>query len=351
VNRATLRTAPAVCSSGPGKGPRRPGHRRAGGGLFSCPPHVCGARTPLACPALGTVVYCPRDMGDHWLLQGDCLAELAAVPSESVDVVCTDPPYGLSNSDADICRLMRESLAIMREHAPPGGYYGCFSGGKDSVVLKHLAGLSGVQVAWHYNNTTMDPPELIQFIRKHHADVNWIAPRHGNMCKRAAEKASLPTRRFRWCCSEYKERHGPRGAVLLMGIRAEESARRKHAWGTYTWHRRTRRWVVNPILQWPSDLLWRFIRTEHIPYCSLYDEGWTRLGCIGCPLSGPAQMKKELARWPKHKEAWRRAAKRLWERRAGTLDSKGREWCISAEFESWQAYWDWWANGASGKRY
>lgn len=29
------------------------------------------------------------------LLRGDCMAELARIPDESVDAVVTDPPYGL----------------------------------------------------------------------------------------------------------------------------------------------------------------------------------------------------------------------------------------------------------------
>jgi DNA modification methylase len=68
--------------------------------------------------------------GDHWLLQGDCLAELAAVPSDSVDVVCTDPPYGLnfmgSNWDSGVpgAPYWREILRV----AKPGAYLTAFGG-------------------------------------------------------------------------------------------------------------------------------------------------------------------------------------------------------------------------------
>lgn len=61
---------------------------------------------------------------------------------------------------------------------------------------------------------------------------------------------------------------------------------------------RTNRTLVNPIIDWTDDDIWEFIHVENIPYCSLYDEGWKRLGCIGCPLAGTDHQKREFARWP-----------------------------------------------------
>ena len=65
-----------------------------------------------------------------------------------------------------------------------------------------------------------------------------------------------------------------------------------------------RKTTVNPIIDWTDDEVWEFIKTEGIPYCKLYDEGWKRLGCIGCPMAGKKGREKEFARWPTYKKAY-----------------------------------------------
>lgn len=48
---------------------------------------------------------------------------------------------------------------------PPEGYFLAFSGGKDSVVIKALADMAGVKYDAHYQITSVDPPELVRFVK------------------------------------------------------------------------------------------------------------------------------------------------------------------------------------------
>lgn len=100
---------------------------------------------------------------------------------------------------------------------------------------------------------------------------------------------------------------------------------------------RTRKTLINPIIEWEDDDVWEFIMKYDIPYCKLYDEGYKRLGCIGCPMS--THKKEELERYPKFKHLYLKAFERmLEERKKAGLTS----------MESWKTPEDvmeWWING------
>jgi len=172
--------------------------------------------------------------------------------------------------------------------------------------------------------------------------VVWHRPPKGNFFRRMETKKGFPTRRARWCCDEYKESCNPKDATMLMGIRAEESAKRRTMWSHVKKHCRSGSLVVLPILSWPSQELWEFIHAEKLPYCELYDEGFHRLGCIGCPMARERERKQEFERWPRFEKRWKLAFSRIWDRRAGTLQLDGREWFGSARFKRWEEMWDWW---------
>jgi phosphoadenosine phosphosulfate reductase len=74
---------------------------------------------------------------------------------------------------------------------------------------------------------------------------------------------------------------------------------------------RTWKTLVNPIIDWDDAEVWEYLNEWiNVPHCSLYDEGFKRIGCIGCPMGGRTQMLKEFARWPKYKQAYIRACER-----------------------------------------
>lgn len=71
--------------------------------------------------------------------------------------------------------------------------------------------------------------------------------------------------------------------------------------------------VLNPIIDWSNSDVWEFIKEYKIPYCKLYDEGFKRLGCIGCPMGGRNQL-LDFERYPKYKQAYLNAFGKMLER-------------------------------------
>lgn len=132
---------------------------------------------------------------------------------------------GLDKIDTAIERL--------RLFEPEEGYYLAFSGGKDSVVIKALADMAGVKYDAHYNVTSVDPPELVTFIRERYPDVEWKYPKDKDgkrvtMWNLIPKKKMPPTRIARYCCDKLKE-GGGKGRFVITGVRWAESARRRNS--------------------------------------------------------------------------------------------------------------------------
>lgn len=126
---------------------------------------------------------------------------------------------------------VEKAIKRLQLYEPPEGYYLCFSGGKDSVVIKALADMAGIKYDAHYNISSVDPPELVRFIKEQHPDVIMEHPRDkdGNiitMWNLIPKKSMPPTRVVRYCCAYLKETGG-KGRLKVTGVRWAESTRRK----------------------------------------------------------------------------------------------------------------------------
>lgn len=79
-------------------------------------------------------------------------------------------------TDGTIKTKLDIAIQRLKSFEPPEGYFLAFSGGKDSQCIYHLAKMAGVKFEAHYHVTSVDPPELIYFIREHYPDVIFDIP-------------------------------------------------------------------------------------------------------------------------------------------------------------------------------
>ncbi|CAN0538644.1 unnamed protein product [Ectocarpus sp. 12 AP-2014] len=49
---------------------------------------------------------------------------------------------------------------------------------------------------------------------------------------------------------------------------------------------------VNPVIDWNYAQVWAFLRDFELPYCSLYDEGYTSLGNLDNTFPNPYLRKR-----------------------------------------------------------
>lgn len=122
--------------------------------------------------------------------------------------------------------LLRKAESMALRLDPENGFYLAFSGGKDSQALYHIAQMAGVKFKAHMNLTSVDPPEVIRFVRRQYPDVELIKPKI-SIYDIAKKKGILPTRQLRWCCYVYKEQNAA-GKINLVGVRKQESTRRNN---------------------------------------------------------------------------------------------------------------------------
>lgn len=274
----------------------------------------------------------------------------------------------LCKSSKSLASKIRYSIELLQKAEPmalkldsDNGFYMAVSGGKDSQVLYHIAKLAGVRFKAHMNLTSVDPPEVIRFVKTQYPDVELIKPKM-SIYEMAKKKHILPTMRFRWCCAEYKETGGV-GKVTLVGIRKEESARRAkrreisaNIKGKRTeenfdqWSEHEEKMVacvggkdkilVSPIIHWTERDVWEFLNKNGIPHCELYDQGYTRIGCICCPMSRYKQKVRETRRWPHVKRNWLKTIQWLIDNGYSFSDNPNAEFGFN-----------WWISGKSFKQF
>lgn len=204
-------------------------------------------------------------------------------------------------------------------------------------------------------------PKLVKFIKKEYPDVHFEVPHYPHDYKNEklrgkqitmgnliVEKGMPPTRIHRFCCACLKE-SGGNGRITITGVRWAESNNRKNNAGIMTivgagkkeketliksgnfadtpkgrivlvndnaesremieYCYKQHKTTCNPIIDWTDSDVWEFIHEYDVPYCELYDKGFKRLGCLGCPMSPHQEI--ELNRHPRIKDIYMRAFNQL----------------------------------------
>lgn len=279
----------------------------------------------------------------------------------------------LAKASPSLREKMTHSVELLRNGEPlaqrysKAGYYLAFSGGKDSQALIHMAQLAGVKFDSHFSPMSADPPEVLRFIRRNYPEVEFVQLTK-SIYQEFINRKCLPSMKIRWCCAEFKEKGGE-GRVTLVGVRNSESIKRSkrkevevtgrkfsgdldgfNEWsekriekikkGTakdnqfdqFSEHQEQMvtcvggkdKIIVSPIIHWTDKDVWEFLnKVVEVPHCELYDQGWTRIGCICCPMASTKSTLRDIQRWPYVKEKWIQAIMEV--RRQGLMDVERAE--------------------------
>ena len=242
-----------------------------------------------------------------------------------------------------------------------------YSGGKDSDVMLELFRRAEVPYEVRHSLTTADAPQTVYHVRdvfrklelqsikctvhKHEYIGADGKRRRTTMWNLIPEKGIPPTRLKRYCCLELKE-SGTKNRMIATGIRWGESRKRKER-ELYETNGRNRikvsdekillsdnddarrlfekcqlkaEIIVNPIIDWKNRDIWEYINQEHISTNPLYQCGYNRVGCIGCPMAGKIRW-REFADFPRIKNAYIHAFDRMLKvRKAAGKDDSGGKW-------------------------
>lgn len=225
------------------------------------------------------------------------------------------------------------SIDLIRAYEPPEGYYLGFSGGKDSVVIYDLAKRSGVKFKAYYNVSPIDPPQIHSFIKQNFPEITWEYHAK-NFWNKHVMTHGLPMRNQRWCCEIIKE-SGGKDFIKILGMRRAESLKRSK----YKCFEAVRKQLL-PVLNWQDTDIWQYIAERQLKVCSLYSEGFTRIGCVLCPFAGKDEITLSFTKFPKIVNCWKRAAERYFIER--TTNPKRKPFSEDSKFNSGEEMFNWW---------
>ncbi len=139
-------------------------------------------------------------------------------------------------------------------------------------------------------------PDLnLQLLSPEAAAVNALVNRHGpNLFYRSVENRLL-------CCQVRKvqplQRHLATLDAWITGLRRDQWATRSDIRKVEIDHDHGAIVKLNPLAEWSEDEVHDYVREHELPYNTLYDKGYTSIGCAPCTRPTQAGEDVRAGRW------------------------------------------------------
>lgn len=181
-----------------------------------------------------------------------------------------------------------------------------YSGGKDSDVLLHLVRASGIKYVARYKSTTIDPSGTIKHVQEQ-GDVEILRPKQSFF--ELVRKSGMPNRNRRICCQYLKE-YPTESDYVLIGVRSEESRKRKARYTepthcrVYSKAKRVKQGF--PLLYWTLEDIKEYVEESNIKLAPVYEDDrreydyTKRLGCVICPLMSKNKLLEVYRKYPRY---------------------------------------------------
>jgi len=220
-----------------------------------------------------------------------------------------DAVYSLANQDNLIGRKLKRTIDIIEESVRLFGSEGVtisFNGGKDCTVLLHiyfsvLYRLHQQEISTMHSNNTSKISSYLNFKNKKILAIYIKGKKEPapfseveNFIESSVIKYNLEleTKIYDSMKSSLHSLHvsHPQLKGILIGIRYGDPHAENMSYSVpcdSDWPPFIR---INPILDWSYSDVWYFLRQLQVPYCTLYDEGYTSLGHTGNTIRNEALL-------------------------------------------------------------